>query len=158
MGPLHGLHDDRGIIELIEVAVVIQAVRRQALLEYFQRFGKLPGTLGRVGAVEANFDWKSAPAYTELEAAAAHLIEHANLFDQPQAMIEREQINEGPEANSLGPLRHCRLENAGRRRLTQWRAMVLGQVVGVEPAAVVGLQKPSRFSYCSPSGRPLPSK
>jgi hypothetical protein len=41
MRPLHGLHDDRDIIEPIEVAPVIHAVRRQALLEYFQDFGKL---------------------------------------------------------------------------------------------------------------------
>src|SRR5882762_6680920 len=54
-------------------------------------------------------------------------------------MIERRDVHHGPEAQSLRALRHRREEHRRRRRHAQRREMVLGDVVGGEARALVGL-------------------
>ena len=76
-----------------------------------------------------------------IEAAAAHLIEHAHFLDQPQRMIERQKINQRAEAQAAGALRGGGEEQAGRCRGTERRRMMLGEVIAVEPGAVVGLDQ-----------------
>ena len=84
------------------------------------------GVLG-VDAVIAELDRRDAAADAELEPAAAHLVEHADLFGQPQRMIERKHIDQRPEAQPLGALRDrgertrsatapCRAASNGARR------------------------------------------
>jgi hypothetical protein len=120
------MQSDRNVIEPIELALVVQNVRRETLLDYFQSFSKLFRALCRIGTVKTNLDRRNAPSHSEFKAAAAHLVEHADFFNQAQRMIKREQIYERTEAKSLGTLRDRRQENTGRRRITQWRSMVLG--------------------------------
>jgi len=73
---------------------------------------------------------------------AAQLVEHADFFDQPQRMIERQQINQRAEAQLFGALRQRGEENSRRSRAADRRAVMLGEMIGVEARAVVSLGKP----------------
>ena len=68
---------------------------------------------------------------------AAHLVEHAYLLDQAQRRIQGQAIDRRPEAQALRPLRNGGEEHARRRRHAERRAVMLGQVVGVESGAVI---------------------
>src|SRR4029077_19759267 len=65
-----------------------------------------------------------------------------DLVDQPQRVVERQQVDHRPESEAFGALCHRRQEQAGRRRVAAWRVVVLGQVIAVEAGAVVGLDQP----------------
>src|SRR5262245_8915143 len=56
-------------------------------------------------------------------------------------MVERQQIHQRSEAQPFRPLRQRGHEQAGRRRQSQRRAVVLGQMVGMKAEAVVRLGK-----------------
>ncbi len=71
----------------------------------------------------------------------AHLVEHADLVDQPQRVVERQQVDHRPEAKPLGALRNGGQEQAGRRRIAERRVVVLGEVIAVEAGAVVCLDQ-----------------
>ena len=58
------------------------------------------------------FHGRTAASDTELEAAVAQLIEHADLFDQTQRMIERQQIDERTETQPRGAARNRRKKDA----------------------------------------------
>ena len=92
---------------------------------------------------------RHAAADAELEPPAAQLVEHADFLDQPQRMIERQQINQRAEAQLLGALRQRGEENSRRSRATDRRAVMLGEVIAVKARAVVSLGKPQ------PAGKQL---
>src|SRR6266853_6546586 len=95
--------------------------------------------LRRIDVEEAHLRAERATAERELQPPAAHLVEHADLFEQPQGMIERRDGHHGPEAQALRALRHRREEHGGRRRHSERREMVLGDMIGVKARALVGL-------------------
>ena len=88
-----------------------------------------------------NLEGRDALADADLEPAAAHLVEHADLFDQAQRIVKRQGIDQRAEAQSLGALRHRREEYARRRRHAERRRVVLRQVIGVEAGAVIRLDQ-----------------
>src|SRR5204862_8319514 len=57
-------------------------------------------------------------------------------------MMERKRVDEGTEAYALRALRDCGKKNAGRSGEAERRRMMLGGVIGVEAAAIVGFDKP----------------
>ena len=60
------------------------------------------------------------------------MVQHADFFDQAQRDIQRDEINQGTDADAGCGLRQRRQENTGRRRRAQGRAVVLRQVVAPE--------------------------
>src|SRR5262249_39841419 len=101
-------------------------------------------------AVSARLERRHAAPDAELEAPAAHLIEHADFLDQAQRMIERQEVDEGAEAQRLGALRHGREEQPGRGGAAERRRMMLGEVRAVDAAVVIG------FDQLEPIGIELP--
>ena len=102
---------------------------------------KRSGPGGGIDAVVADLVGRDAAADAELEPAAAHLVEHADLVDQAQRMIEVHGVDQRPEAQRLGALRHGGQEDAGRGRHAERRRVMLGQVIGVEARALVELDQ-----------------
>ena len=49
----------------------------------------------------------------ELEASAAQLVEHADLLDQPQRMVQRQRVDQRAEAQVPRALGHRGEENLG---------------------------------------------
>jgi hypothetical protein len=88
---------------------------------------------------EPDLDRGHARADAELQPPAAQVIEHADLVDQAQRVIQRQAVDERPEPQRPRPLRRGGEEDARRWRVAQRRAVVLGEVVGVEPRALVAL-------------------
>ena len=97
--------------------------------------------LGGIVAVDRRFDLRCAAAEADVEATAAHLIEHAYLFDQADRMIKRQGVNQRAEAQALGALRHRGEKNAGRRRHTERRRVVLSDMVSVKPFTIIHLDQ-----------------
>src|SRR5262245_65022996 len=91
-------------LEVKELALVGQPVGRQAGQDDGQRLPEhRPGSRG-IATEGAELVGRHAAAHPEVEAAAAQVIEHANLLDQSQRVIERKQIDEGTQANAPGAL------------------------------------------------------
>src|SRR6202042_3338889 len=105
------------------------------------RFVKHRPGLRKVERVVRGLEWRPAAADAELEPSAAQLIEHADFFDQPQRMIERQQINQRAEAQFCGALRQRGEENSRRRRATDRRAVMLGEVIAVKTGTIISLGK-----------------
>ena len=95
--------------------------------------------------VEPDLDRRDAAADAIEKPPAAHLVEHADLIDQPQRMIERQQIHHRAEFEPLGALRDRRQKDAGRGRVAEGGVMVLGEVVAIEPGPIVRLDELQPF-------------
>src|SRR5262249_49815499 len=75
------------------------------------------------------------------EAAAAQVIEYADLLDQPDGMIERQQVHQWTKAQALGALRDGRQEHAGRWGRAEGRAVMFGKMVGIKAVTIVSLDQ-----------------
>jgi hypothetical protein len=97
--------------------------------------------LREVETVRLRLERRYPAADTELEAAVAHLIEHANFLDQPQRMVERQEIDERTEAQIRRALRHGGEEKAWRCGTAERRRMMLGKVISVNAGAVISFDQ-----------------
>jgi hypothetical protein len=138
---LERLQHHRHVLEAVEFALEGENVGGQPLLDDAHASG-LARAVGRVDAEKADLDRRHAAPDAHLQAPAAHLVEHADLLDQPQRVVERQEIDQRPEPEPLRALRHGSHEQAGRGGEAQRRAVVLGQMIGVEAVPVVGLGQP----------------
>src|SRR5436190_9442048 len=93
----------------------------------------------RIGAVVFKLDRRSAAPEAELQPSAAQLVQHADFLDQPQGMMERHRPHQRPEPQASRALGDSGKKHARRGRHAERRRMVLGDMIGVEPGAVVGL-------------------
>src|ERR1700738_481848 len=59
----------------------------------------LPRLIGRRSVI-AQLDRRDSASDANLHAAAAQIVQHADLFDETQRVIEREQIDQRPDAQS----------------------------------------------------------
>src|SRR5262245_6062119 len=92
-----------------------------------------------IDAVVFELDGRGAAPEAELEAPAAQLVEHADFLDQPQRVVERHRPDQRTEPKSCRALRHGGKEHARRGRHAERRRVVLGEMISVEPRAIVGL-------------------
>src|SRR6185437_7259541 len=122
-----------------ELALEIEDFAGETLQHGRERLFIELGFLIRIDPEIAGFDRRDAAADAELEASPAHLIEHANLFDQVERMMDGQGVDKRAEAQLPSALRERRHEDARRRGDAQRRAVVLGHVVAVIPAAIIGL-------------------
>ena len=95
--------------------------------------------LGEVEPIGRRLIHRDAAADPELEAAAAQLIDHANLFDQAERVVKRQQIDQRAETQFRRALRQRREDQRGGGGGAEWRRVVLGDVIAVEAGAIVGL-------------------
>ena len=136
---LERLHLHRHVLELVVAPLPGQGFDGEGLEDQFQALGinllPLLGVLSVVGNLERH---RAAPE-ADLQPPAAHVVEHANLFQHPQRVMDRQRIDECAEAQTLRALPDRRQEHAGRRRHAQRREVVLGDVIGVKAGTVQGL-------------------
>ena len=121
------------------LAAKIECLAGEPLHDQLDGFVVDVPALGRIGAEIGKLDRRSAAAETELQPAAAHLIEHADFLNQPQRMIERHREHHRAEAQPPGALRQRGKKHVRRWRHAERRRMVLGEVIGVEAGSIVGL-------------------
>src|ERR1700694_3023797 len=82
------------------------------------------------------------PAHAEIEAPARELIQHADLFDQPERVVERQTVDARPETDAPRALGGRGQEEAGHRGQAERGHVMFGQMVGGEPRGVVFLEQP----------------
>src|SRR5690242_1730383 len=70
------------------------------------------------------------------------MIEHADLFVEPQRMVQREHIDQRPEPQCLGSRKGAGQEYAGAAGKPERRRMVLGEVVAVKAASFDQFDQP----------------
>ena len=158
MRALHRAEDHRHFIEAVELAFKGQLVRGEALEQHLKGLMIHRLRLRKIERVVRGLERRHAAADAELQAPAAHLIEHADFFDEPQRMIKGQQIDHRAKAQLRGALRQRRKKHAGRCRGADRRAVVLGEVVRVKPRAVVSLGKSQAIGEKSPSDTPASSR
>ena len=94
----------------------------------------------RIDAVIFELDRRGAAPEADFEAPAAQLVEHADFLDQPQRVMERHRPDQRTEPKPRRALRHSGEEHARRGRHAERRRVVLGEMISVEPGAIVGLR------------------
>src|SRR5436190_3688455 len=83
----------------------------------------------------------SAAAHPDLEPAAAEMIQHADLFGEPQRVVGRQDINQCAEAKTPGALRRGGEKYTGRWREVKRRRMMLAHVISAKSGLVVELDQ-----------------
>jgi hypothetical protein len=69
------------------------------------------------------------------------MIEHAELFQEPQRVIKRQEIEQRAEPDAPRLARRCGEKDARRRRHRQRRRVVLREVIAVEAGGLGRLQQ-----------------
>src|SRR5262249_13939075 len=82
------------------VASVVDALLREALVEHVQDVLVVSARLLEIDAVGIELHRRDAAPHADVEASAAEMIEHAQLFQQPQRMVERQEIEQRAEADA----------------------------------------------------------
>ena len=85
------------------------------------------------------FERRRAAPESEFQPAAAHLVEHADFFDQPQRLVQRQHVHHRAKPQPRCALCDSRQHDARRRRKPERRRVVLGEMISVEAARIVGL-------------------
>src|SRR6516164_5048365 len=106
-----------------------------------ERLGKLLHAALEIDAEKPDLDRRDTAADAKQKAATAHLVEHADLFDQAQRVVKRQQIDHRSKAQMPSSLSHCGQKDTRRRRIAERRRVMLGQMIAVEPGAVVGFDQ-----------------
>src|SRR5262245_65427545 len=100
MRALHGPQNHRHVAKLVVLALEGELIRGEALEDELKGL-VIDVTGGReVEAVGAGLERRHAAPDPELEAPAAHLIEHADFLVQAQRMGARKELDHRPETNS----------------------------------------------------------
>jgi hypothetical protein len=87
-----------------------------------------------------------APAAdAKLNAPAAELIEHADLLEGAQRMIQVQQHDHWPKPELARTLRGGSQEQTGRCRQAMRRAVMLRQVIGMQARSVAGFYQLQPF-------------
>ena len=138
---LHGGDFERHLVEGEVLALVVEVAGHEALQHDRQHLVEALGRGLGIDAEEGGLVGRGAAADAQLQPAAAHLVEHADLFGQAQRMIEAERIDQRTEAERGGALGDGGEEEAGRGRDAERRAVMFGHVIGVEARPFVELDQ-----------------
>ncbi len=79
---------------------------------------------------------------TDFEPPASHVVEHADLFDQAQWVVERQQVDQRAEPEITRALSSGGQKQIGRRRHPERRRVMLSDVVAPDARLLVGLDQP----------------
>src|SRR6266850_99691 len=127
--------------ETIMRSFVCQLVLAQPRDDHLERFLEQLARFEKVYVEVAQLERRDSAPHSDLEAPAAHLIEHAYLLDQAERIVERKQIDQRPQMNPASARRDCREKYARRRRASERRAVMLREMVAVDSGGVGGLEQ-----------------
>lgn len=96
---------DRHTIELKVLPMVGYGVTRQPLEKDLQCLVEPRLRFRRAMTPEVVFDGGDTPADAHLQAAIRQVIDHADLFDEPQRVVKGQQVDQCPKFQALRVLR-----------------------------------------------------
>ena len=91
---LHGSEFHRHVADVANGCLRIDGALVQALQHDFEPFRIVARRVAGIDAEIFELDGRGATAEAHLEATVAQLIEHADLLDQPQRMMQRQRIDQ----------------------------------------------------------------
>jgi len=104
--------------------------------------------------------WKeqmdATAADADLEPPIAQVVEHADLFDQAERMMQREHVDAGAESQAGRALSHAGQEDVlGRGETVDGRRVMLGQVICAESRGLeaLDLEQPLAIDAVEPEPR-----
>src|SRR5215470_889157 len=113
MRSLHRLDLDRGILEAVELAVVAERLAGEHLHEDGVSLKITRLRFVWIGAVVSKLVRRHPAPDTEFKSTVTQMIEHANLFIEADRVIERELVDQRPEAKPGRALRDTGEKHAG---------------------------------------------
>ena len=113
VGPLVGCDVQAHVFEREIRARVRDLTGAQSGDENVQRLPKHGARLLGGHIVEGQLMRRDAAAHAYFQPPPAHVVQHADFLRQPQGVIERQQIDQWPQVDMVGPLDGGRQEDAG---------------------------------------------
>src|SRR6516225_5465888 len=135
------LHHDRNVGEVETPAVIVNAIAREPLAKNVEDVLEIFARSVEIDPVGFELHGRDAAANADVEAPPAQVIEHAQLLEQAQRMIERKQVKQRAEPDAPGLARGSGEKDAWRRRRGKRRGVVLGQMIAVEAGGLGRLQQ-----------------
>ena len=114
---------------------------RERALDDAQDVGEAVPGLRPVVTEPVVLDRDRAAAHAELQPPVRQLIDHAHVFDDPDRVVHRQQLDHRPEPDLPGHLRRGADEHLLARRHAQVAAVVLRQVVAGEAGLISHLDQ-----------------
>src|SRR5262249_41389903 len=133
--------DHRHVVKSVMLALERQFVAGKALEDEVEGLVIDFAGLREIEAVSASLERGDAASHPELEPPPTHLLEQADSLDRARRMIERKEMEGGAEAQGLGARRYGREKQPGRGGAAERRRVVLGDVVAIDAAAVIGFDQ-----------------
>ena len=133
-----GTHTHWQLVKVVELAMIGEFVMAQTLAHDRQGLQVTRVVHLDVGilAPEERLEDTATP-HTDLHAPATEVVEHTDLFDEPYRMVQGQDIDTGPEAQTRGALGDGGQEDVLRwRQAVHRRRMVLRQVIGIKAGLV----------------------
>src|SRR5579883_3635247 len=106
-------------------------------MQHFERFVENIARLVKRDAMQTELERRHAASDANLETSAAQVVEHADLFDQPQRLVKRQQVNQRTEMEALRMLGRSREKDVRRRGHPERGRMMLRDVEAEDPGTVV---------------------
>jgi hypothetical protein len=92
-------------------------------------------------AIVRQFERRDTATHTQFESSIADVIQHTDLTDKPERVVEWQQKDQGTKMDATGALCGSGEEQSRRRCHSQRRGVMLGDVVAEEPCGVVLTQQ-----------------
>ena len=126
------------IFVAVELALVVQGLVGQPFQQHLERLLEHGRPVLGVDSEPRHLVGDDAPANPQLQAAVAQVVQHADLLNQAQGIIEGQQIDQGTKADPGGALGGGGKKDTGGGSDTQGRGVVLRDVIA-EKILLVGV-------------------
>lgn len=126
----------------VVLAGMIDAAVAPTAEDHLERFHVHRLRFGRIDAEGGDLPGQHAAADADLQTPARQIIEHAQLLDQPQRIVERQAEHHRAEPEAPRALRGGGEEHGWLGCEAERRRVVLGEVPEMEAGGVVALDQP----------------
>src|SRR5579885_3478900 len=141
MGLLQRPQLHRHVLEMEVLTAERKPLVAESAMQHLECFLEDVACVIERDAMESELERRDSSADADLEPAAAQMVEHANLFDQAQRLIERQQVNQRAEMQPPGMLGGGGKKDVGRRRHPERGRMMLRDMETEDSAAIVILHQ-----------------
>jgi len=130
---------NRHVFELVVLAGIVERVGGQSGGDAIERVDEDIARLLVIDLVILELERRHAAANAHFHPPVAEVVEDANLLDQPQRRIERQEINQRAEPHALGRARHGTEIDPRHRDHVERRGVMLRHVQAIDAGLVGGL-------------------
>ena len=138
---LEWVHQQPRLLILVVLALVGQRLLGEPFDQDIQGLLKhLPPIFLQCKAVAFRLHGHYAATYPQVQSALAQVVQHADFVQQPERVVEGQQVDQGTQPYVLSALAGGSQEDARRGSDAEGSDVVLGQVIAIEACSVSILQ------------------